>query len=36
MQPAPDAESIDTTDLHVEDVVAQIEQLVRARLVATS
>jgi cytidylate kinase len=35
MQPAPDAESIDTTDLQVEDVVAQIEQLVRARLVAT-
>jgi len=34
MQPAPDATLIDTTELHVEDVVAQIEQLVRSRLVA--
>ena len=31
MQPADDAERIDTTDLDVEDVVAQIEELVRAR-----
>ena len=31
MHPADDAEQIDTTDLHVEDVVARIEQLVRAR-----
>ena len=36
MQPADDALEIDTTDLQVEDVVAQIEELVRARLVATS
>ena len=36
MQPADDALEIDTTELHVEDVVAQIEELVRARLVATS
>ncbi len=35
MQPAPDAELIDTTDLQVEDVVEQIEQLVRSRLVST-
>jgi CMP/dCMP kinase len=35
MQPAPDATQIDTTDLQVEDVVGQIEQLVRARLVAS-
>jgi CMP/dCMP kinase len=34
MQPAPDAELIDTTDLQVEDVVEQIEQLVRSRLVS--
>jgi cytidylate kinase len=34
MQPAEDAQKIDTTDLKVEDVVAQIEQLVRARSVA--
>jgi cytidylate kinase len=34
MQPADDALEIDTTDLQVEDVVAQIEELVRARLVA--
>jgi cytidylate kinase len=31
MQPAEDAKRIDTTDLDVEDVVAQIEELVRAR-----
>jgi CMP/dCMP kinase len=31
MQPAADAEQIDTTDLHVEDVVERIERLVRER-----
>ena len=31
MQPAEDATLIDTTNLDVEDVVAQIEELVRAR-----
>jgi cytidylate kinase len=31
MHPADDAEQIDTTELHVEDVVARIEQLVRER-----
>ena len=31
MQPAPDACLIDTTDLAVEDVIAQIEGLVRAK-----
>ena len=31
MQPAEDAIQIDTTELDVEDVVAQIEELVRAR-----
>ncbi len=31
MQPAEDATLIDTTDLDVDDVVAQIEELVRAR-----
>jgi CMP/dCMP kinase len=31
MQPAPDAERIDTTELHVDDVVERIERLVRAR-----
>jgi cytidylate kinase len=31
MQPAPDAEVIDTTELEVDGVVARIEQLVRAR-----
>jgi cytidylate kinase len=30
MQPAPDAVQIDTTNLEVEDVVAQIEEMVRA------
>ena len=34
MQPAEDAQEIDTTDLEVEDVVEQIEQLVRARTAA--
>jgi CMP/dCMP kinase len=32
MQPAEDAELIDTTDLDVEDVVDRIQQLVRARV----
>jgi cytidylate kinase len=31
MRPAPDAEQIDTTHLAVDEVVARIEQLVRAR-----
>jgi cytidylate kinase len=31
MQPAEDAEQIDTTELDVEDVVTRIEQMVRAR-----
>jgi cytidylate kinase len=31
MQPAPDAEVIDTTELEVDDVVRRIEELVRAR-----
>jgi CMP/dCMP kinase len=34
MQPAPDAERIDTTSLEVEDVVERIEQLVQERLAA--
>lgn len=34
MQPAPDAELIDTTDLAVEDVVDRVERLVRRRLAA--
>jgi cytidylate kinase len=34
MQPAPDAERIDTTELEVEVVVARIEQLVQERLAA--
>jgi len=34
MQPAEDAEQIDTTKLEVDDVVGHIEQLVRARSVA--
>jgi len=33
MQPAEDAEQIDTTDLRVEDVVGRIEEMVRARSV---
>ena len=35
MRPAVDAEQIDTTDLHVEDVVTRIEQLVQQRLAAS-
>src|SRR5947207_10936093 len=35
MQPAPDAERIDTTDLQVDDVVTRIEQLVQERLAAS-
>jgi cytidylate kinase len=31
MEPAPDAEVIDTTDLTADDVVARIQELVRAR-----
>jgi cytidylate kinase len=31
MQPAPDAQEIDTTNLHVDDVVERIEALVRER-----
>jgi cytidylate kinase len=34
MQPAPDAEQIDTTELEVDDVVSRIEELVRARSAA--
>jgi CMP/dCMP kinase len=34
MQPAADAEVIDTTDLGVADVVARVEELVRERLAA--
>lgn len=34
MQPAPDAEQIDTTDVEVDDVVSRIEELVRARSAA--
>jgi cytidylate kinase len=34
MQPAEDAEQIDTTQLSIDQVVARIEQLVRARLPA--
>jgi cytidylate kinase len=35
MQPAPDAELIDTTSLEVGDVVARIEELVHERLAAS-
>ncbi len=35
MQPAEDAELIDTTDLEVDDVVTRIEELVRARSLAS-
>jgi cytidylate kinase len=35
MQPAPDAERIDTTDLEVGDVVTRIEHLVQERLAAS-
>ena len=31
MQPAEDAELIDTTDLEVDDVVSRIEELIRVR-----
>ena len=31
MRPAPDAQTIDTTDLTVDDVLDRIEQLVQAR-----
>jgi cytidylate kinase len=34
MQPAPDAELIDTTRLEVDDVVGRIEELIRARSLA--
>ena len=34
MEPAPDAQEIDTTDLKVEDVVERIEEIVRARTAA--
>src|SRR3954464_10652063 len=36
MQPAGDAELIDTTDLEVDDVVSRIEELIRSRSLATS
>ena len=36
MRPAPDAEQIDTTHLHVDDVVGRIEQLVRERQPASA
>ena len=35
LQPAPDAVLIDTTELEVDDVVTQIEQLVQQRLAAS-
>jgi CMP/dCMP kinase len=35
MQPAADAELIDTTDLEVDDVVTRIEALIRSRSLAT-
>jgi cytidylate kinase len=35
MQPAPDAEQIDTTELEVDDVVTRIEQLVQERVAAS-
>jgi CMP/dCMP kinase len=35
LQPADDAERIDTTDLEVEDVVTRIEELVQQRLAAS-
>ena len=34
MQPAADAELLDTTELSIDDVVERIEELVRARLPA--
>ena len=36
MQPAEDAELIDTTDLEVDDVVSRIEELIRTRSLAKS
>ena len=36
MQPAEDAELIDTTGLEVDDVVSRIEELIRTRSLATS
>ena len=36
MRPAADAQQIDTTELTAEDVVARIEELVRARRAAPS
>jgi CMP/dCMP kinase len=36
MQPAEDAELIDTTELEVDDVVGRIEELIRVRSLATS
>ena len=36
MQPAPDAERIDTTDLSVEEVVDRIEGLIQAQSKATT
>jgi cytidylate kinase len=36
MQPAEDAVQIDTTDLQVDNVVSQIEELIRARPLASS
>jgi cytidylate kinase len=36
MQPAADAELIDTTDLEVDDVVGRIQDLIRARSLAQS
>jgi len=35
MQPADDADQIDTTDLEVDDVVTRIEELVQQRLAAS-
>jgi len=35
LQPAPDAEQIDTTNLEVDDVVGQIEGIVQQRLAAS-
>ena len=35
LQPAPDAVQIDTTELEVDDVVAQIERLIHERSLAT-
>jgi cytidylate kinase len=34
MQPAPDAITIDTTSLEVDDVVTRIEQMIRDRALA--